>query len=76
VNHKEVAARIRATAKRIPLGGTISVRGDNPISAFNFAEACARIVEEAACPHDLYRRLCDQPERDQVGQSPFFNPSR
>lgn len=76
MDHKEVAARIRAAAKRIPLGGTVRVKGSEPISGYNLAEVIARIVEDAACKRDLYPRLCDQPERDTVGQSPFFNPSR
>lgn len=63
MDHKEVARRIRETAQRIPLCACIRVRGSAPISAYNFAEAVARIVEDAACERDLYPRICDGSER-------------
>lgn len=59
----EIAAAIRAVAKRVPLGGTIRVRGSVPISGYNLAEECARIVEDLAAGRDVYRRLCDQPAK-------------
>ena len=62
VEHYKIAERIRATARRIPLGGSISIRGDDRISSYNFAEAVARIVEKAATERDLYSCLCDDPE--------------
>ncbi len=59
----DIAATIRAAAQRIPLGGTIRIKGSECISGYNLAEHCARIVEDIACERDVYRRLCDHPEK-------------
>ena len=61
---KDAARIVRETARRIPLGGTIRIRGGEPISSFNLAEAVARIIEDINCERDIYRRLCDEPERE------------
>lgn len=53
----QIAARIRAAARQLPLGATVRIRGSEPISAFNAAEWAARLVEDAACERDLVPRL-------------------
>ncbi len=58
-----VAAAIRHVARTVPLGGSIRIRGSLPISSFNFAEECARIVEDLGAGRDVYRRICDQPAK-------------
>ncbi len=63
MNHEELAYLIRRESNRIPLGGSIRIKGSEPISGYNFAEAVARIIEKAGSGHDIYSRLCDQPER-------------
>lgn len=61
MDSKEIADRIRAAARLLPLGATVRIRGSVPISSFNVAEWCARIVEHAACERNLIPRLTDEP---------------
>lgn len=52
---------LRAAADRIPVGGTVRVKGGAPISGFNLAAHLVRIIEDAEAGRDVYRHLCDQP---------------
>ncbi len=59
----EVSAIIMETARRVPLGGTIRIKGSEAVSAYNFAVRCAVIVARANAGQDVYNLICNQPPR-------------
>lgn len=58
-----IATIIRDISRRIPLGGSVRIRGSEPISGYNLAEHVARIVEQMAVDRDVYGYFCDEPEK-------------
>ena len=65
---EKLALAIREAGRRVPLGGSISVRGDAPISGMNLAEHFARAVEDWGSDRDLLTRFYDgDPNEERVG---------
>ncbi len=59
----ELAEHIRETARRIPLGGEICIKGSYPISGYGLAVYLMDILEEIGAGRDIYPMLCHEAPR-------------
>lgn len=62
MTQRDIHDRVLAEASRIPLGGVVSLSGEN-ISGYNLAMRVLHVIEEAEAGRPVYHLLCDEPPR-------------
>jgi len=60
----EAAQIIREAARRIPLGGQITILDGHKVNGHYLAMHMAKTLEDIACQRDVYWRLCDEKPRE------------